>query len=209
MNPPRPRYSATWCIDTALDHWKSRPDNHELEIKELTLKCVMLVAISQLKRAHEINNMQLENYAIRENGLEFLLKATPKQQRRGPLKPMKIKRLNCDKIDPVSCLLEYINKTREAREREDGIDRTPLFLSMSSLRRPVTTGTISNWLKQAMDRAGIDTTTYRPHSIRSATVSTVRNKGISLKAILKRGQWKNKSILKKYYLRDMDSQPSL
>ena len=78
---------------------------------------------------------------------------------------------------------------------------------MSSLKRPVTTATISNWLKQAMDRAGIDTTTYRPHSIRSATVSTVKSKGVSLKAILRRGQWKHKSILKKYYLRDMDSQP--
>ena len=205
-NPPRPRYSATWCIDTVLDHWRVRPDNGELDLKELTIKTVMLLAISQLKRAHEINNMLLENYAIRENGLEFLLKETPKQQRRGRLDPIIVNRLRCDKIDPVSCLMEYIDRTKESRAREDGIDRTQLFLSISNLHRPVTTGTVSNWIKQGMEMAGIDTSTYRPHSIRSATVSTVRHKGISLKAILRRGQWKHKSVLKKYYLRNMDTQ---
>ena len=203
MNPPRPRYTATWCIDTVLDHWRNRPDNWELDLKELSIKTVTLIAISQLKRAHEINNMMLENYAVREKGLEFILKETPKQQRRGSLKPLKINRINQDKIDPVSCILEYIERTKEAREREDGIDRKALFLSISKLHRPITTSTISNWIKQGMDRAGIDTSTYRPHSIRSATVSTVNSKGISLKAILKRGQWKSKSVLKKYYLRDI------
>ena len=60
--------------------------------------------------------------------------------------------------------------------------------------------------KQGMDRAGIDTSTYRPHSIRSATVSTVKHKkGVSLRANMKRGQWRHNYSLKKYYLRDLDS----
>ena len=92
--PPRPRYSATWNIDTVLDYWISREDNKSLSLKDLSYKAVTLVAVNQLKRASEINNMMLSNYGIKEDRLEFLLYTTPKHQRRGSLLPMVIKKDN-------------------------------------------------------------------------------------------------------------------
>ena len=149
--------------------------------------------------------MLFENYAERSHGLEFLLSETPKQQRSGVLKPVKIRRvLHCDKICPVACIEEYMKRTRAFRDLEDGISRVSLFLSLSGLHRQLTSGTIASWIKEGMTWAGIDTSSYKAHSIRSATVSTVRSRGVSLKAIMKRGQWKSSSVLKQFYLRDLN-----
>ena len=201
--PPRPRYSATWNIDTVLDYWISREDNKSLSLKDLSYKAVTLVAVNQLKRASEINNMMLSNYGIKEDRLEFLLYTTPKHQRRGSLLPMVIKKIINAKLDPVSCLLEYIDRTKGFRELEDGLRRDRLFLSLSSLHREIKSCTVSRWIQQAMNLAGV-CTTFKPHSIRGASASAAHFKrGASLKAIMKRGQWSSESVLKRFYIRPL------
>ena len=199
---PRPRYTATWSIDTLLDFWKEQPGDGELDLKDITLKTVSLLAVSHLSRAADLNLMLYENHKIEENSLEFLLQSTPKQQRKGILHPMIVHKVSVEKIDPVRCTLEYMSRTQEFRFREDGIIRDKLFLSYVGLHKPVTTSTISKWIKMAMDKAGIDTSTFRAHSTRSAGVSTAFHlRNVSMKAIMRRGNWKNSSVLKKYYLR--------
>ena len=148
--------------------------------------------------------MLAENHKREDGYLEFLLESTPKQQRKGLLEPMTVYRVSVEKIDPVSCLIEYLDRTQSFRNEEDGINRDKLFLSYVGKHRPVTTTTISNWIKLAMDKAGIDTATYRAHSTRSAGVSSAFHlRNVSLRAIMRRGKWSSTSILKKYYLRKL------
>ena len=49
-----------------------------------------------------------------------------------------------------------------------------------------------------MEKAGIDTSVYKPHSARSATVSTVASLGIPTDVILSRAGWKSDNCFAKY-----------
>ena len=80
---PRPRYTATWSIDTLLDFWKEQPGDGELDLKDITLKTVSMLAVSHLSRAADLNLMLYENHKIEENSLEFLLQSTPSNKGKG------------------------------------------------------------------------------------------------------------------------------
>ena len=148
--------------------------------------------------------MLYENHAIKEDRLEFLLRTTPKHQRKGVLKPMVIKKIRHKKIDAMECLKNYMEITRPWRDMEDGIVRDNLFLSYVGKHGEVKTCSITKWLRMGMEWAGVDTTRFKPHSIRGASASRAyHTKSVSIKAIMDRGQWKSESILKKYYIRDV------
>ncbi len=52
-----------------------------------------------------------------------------------------------------------------------------------------------------MENAGIDTSVYKPHSARSATVSKVASLGIPTDVILSRAAWKSDNCFAKYYIK--------
>ena len=58
---------------------------------------------------------------------------------------------------------------------------------------------IAGWLKCALTEAGIDINKYKAHSFRSASTSKVFALGLSVKDILKRGNWHNESTLQNFY----------
>lgn len=57
--------------------------------------------------------------------------------------------------------------------------------------------------------SGIDTFKYQAHSCRSASTSEAKVSGLSMKEILKRGQWSNKSALQRFYDKEMEEEPRL
>ena len=64
-----------------------------------------------------------------------------------------------------------------------------LFISNLKPYQGVTKTTLARWLLVCMDRAGIDTASYRANSLRSAGASSFRAKGMSLAQVLARGYW--------------------
>ena len=59
--------------------------------------------------------------------------------------------------------------------------------------KPVVSSTISVLLKTILMKSGIDTSTFKAHSTRSASASKAGLQGASIEDILKRGSWSNKS----------------
>ncbi len=57
-----------------------------------------------------------------------------------------------------------------------------------------------------MEKAGIDTSVYKPHSARSATISKVASLGIPNDVILSRAGWKSDNCFAKYYLKSNSRQ---
>ena len=84
----------------------------------------------------------------------------------------------------VACVKEYMARTFEFRSRDDGLQRSCLLLSLDARHCNIKTQTVSSWIKQAMELSGIDTATFKAHSIRGATVSSAFAKGLSLKDLL-------------------------
>ena len=206
IKPPTARYSATWSIDSILGFWDTQKENSLLPLKLLSFKAVTLTAISALSRADELAHLLRENYreASDGNGLLFLLDKAPKNHQHGPVPPVMIEAIpDRPNICPVICLTEYMRVTQQFRELNDGQSRTRLFLSLDSRHCNVKVASISRWIQQTMELAGIDTSSFKAHSIRGASVSHLANKGLSIKQIMKRGKWKSNSVLGKFYIRDL------
>ena len=201
-NTPRVRYTATWSIDTVLSFYeKVNIPNEELSWKELTIKVALLLSINLIGRAGDLNKLLADNYSEEDHCLKLLLKEPLKQQRSGVLAPLTVYVQENVRICPVAATLTYIYKSREFRQLQDGKNRDRLFLSLAGKHANVTSSTVSRWILLGLEKVGIDTSTYKAHSVRSATVSSLAAKGLSLSRILKRGKWKSRSVFKKHYLR--------
>ena len=208
--PPTARYSATWSIDHLLEYWDRQPENSLLTLKLLTVKTVTLVATSALSRADEIASAVLENHSRSDNGMSFLLSKAPKNHREGPLPPLSLEGLpDRPNVCPIIAANEYITRTAEFRLQADGLDRTGLFLSLDMRHCNVKSVTIARWIREGMSLSGIDTSVFKAHSIRSAAVSRLANKGASLKEIMRLGRWRSNSVLKRFYLRQLPRYCSL
>lgn len=57
------------------------------------------------------------------------------------------------------------------------------------LHHPVSTETISRWLKAMLKSCGVNIIQYKAHSTRSAYTSTVYSTGMSVQAIMKAAGW--------------------
>ena len=92
----------------------------------------------------------------------------------------------------MDCLTEYESRTAARRayhEKAEGAPPNRLFLSNVKPFQPVRPSTLARWLLTAMDRAGIDTGSYKAHSARSAAASGLLRRGLSLQQVLQRANW--------------------
>ena len=100
-----------------------------------------------------------------------------------------------EKLCVVACIDEYLG--RSAPWRTQGQDQ--LLLSRMRPYKEVQSSTIANWVKLVLKMAGIDTSLYKAHSCRSVSISKAKVLGMSLKDILKRGQWSGASTWQRHY----------
>ena len=97
----------------------------------------------------------------------------------------------------LKTLDEYISRTEVWRSGEDC---SQLLLSFVNPHKPVVSTTFSGWLKNVLKKAGIDISTFKTHSTRSASTSKADLSGAPIEEILKRGVgWSNKSTWQKFY----------
>ena len=71
--------------------------------------------------------------------------------------------------------------------------------------KPVESSSISRWLKDVLEEAGIDIKTFKAHSTRSASTSKASLLGLSEKEILKRGIWSGRTSWQKHYRKEISS----
>ena len=99
---------------------------------------------------------------------------------------------------PVACLSTYLGRTKKWREDETDIHQT-LFLSFKKPHNPVTSATLSRWLKELIRQSGIKDI-FGDHSVRSASTSTAKNAGLSIEMILDMAlDWTNPSTFNLFY----------
>ena len=104
-----------------------------------------------------------------------------------------------EKLCIVKCLQSYkgIRNTLVTRDIRD------LIISYGKPHKPVSSETISRWIKDELSKAGVDTSVFKAHSCRSASSSKARDAGISVSEILKKGGWKSVHTFKTFYSRDI------
>ena len=200
--PPLPRYTNTWDVQTVLNYLRSLGDNASLSLKLLTLKTVMLLALTRPSRSADLSQLDLSSRRYKPDGVEFLPKHLAKQSRRGrPIASFFFPSFSEEALlCPVQTLKSYESATGSLRGEE-----SRLFIAIIKPHKPVSSSTIARWLKLSIELAGIDTAIFKPHSTRGASASAAANMGITTNEILKAANWSSESVFQKFYYKPSEN----
>ena len=151
-----------------LDYLKTFDASSALSLKELKLKLTILLCLTTGQRGQTIHKFDI-NY-IQDLGDRYRISVHEKLKQTKPgrhLEPIELLAFPEDKeLCVVQHLREYIHRT--------------YLLSYVKPFKPVARDTVSKWVKQVLQSAGIDITKYSAHSCRAASTSNVKVKGLNM-----------------------------
>ena len=165
--PSFPRYTVTWDVNKVLGFLAKWHPPASLSLKQLTLKTVALVALTCSDRAQTLQALRVDRVSSTPQGLEFVVFDRLKTSRRGrPARVVKCVSWDAPELDVATYVHRYIDRTLTLRLRayRKGLGKpTQLFLSHKS-GLPVARATISRWVKEVMNLAGVDTSIFLPEA---------------------------------------------
>ena len=196
--PPQPRYSQTWDVNTVTTYLDSLGDNANLDLPELTMKLTILLALTRPMRSSDLTSLDLNFRRYIPEGVVFKPTKLAKQSRPEkeiadiffPSFP------HNSNLCPVHTLRAYEVATENIRNANK---ESKLLIATIKPHKAVTSSTIARWLKTTMGKAGVDTTIFKAHSVRSASVSTAASAGVTTADILKAADWSSQSVFQKFY----------
>ena len=196
--PPTPRYEYIWDVRIVLNYLRKQSPASSLNLKQLTLKLVMLIALVTAQRSQSIHKLRLDEMQFKGSTAVFQITGLIKQSRPG--RTGLTVRLPAYPADRRICvytyLKHYIYKTRKYRVQSE---HQQLFISFRRPHGPVSKDTISRWINAVMKQAGIDVTLFKPHSTRAAGGSPADKTGVPVSVIMKTAGWANETTFQKYY----------
>ncbi|XP_068731221.1 uncharacterized protein [Montipora capricornis] len=140
--PPVPRYEATWDVQVVLSHLASFAPVNQLDLKSLTHKLVMLVALVSAQRMQSIHLLDLQLMKTGTDMVEFAFPTHIRQSRPGYKTPSL--QLKAYPADPGLCVVthlrEYLVRTQELRGSE-----SKLLISYVRRHHAVSKDTIARW----------------------------------------------------------------
>ena len=194
--PPTPRYESTWDVQIVLSQLSSFAPPNELDLKSLTLKLVMFVALVSAQRAQNIHLLDLQFMKVSGDSVEFVFPTHIKQSRSGYKVPSVI--LNAYPSDSRLCVVTHLNIYREKTRSLRGVE-TKLFICYIKPYRGVSKDTIARWIRTVMMNAGLDVKIFKPHSTRSATTSKATQTCVPIENILKHAGLSNHRTFDRFY----------
>ena len=110
------------------------------------------------------------------------------------VKPLELASFENKRLCIVLHLKENLCRTKDLRVGKE------LFISFVKPHRHVSRDTISRWIKEVLNMAGIDTTKFSAHSTWSASMSAAFDRDVPLD-ILQAAGWSSKKTFSKLYCR--------
>ncbi|VDI76068.1 Hypothetical predicted protein [Mytilus galloprovincialis] len=185
-----------WDVSIVLRLLRRLSPVADISVKDLTLKLVMLIALTNATRSQSIHLLKLSNMQKQKDCFRFKIFDLLKQSRPGYKNPEVI--LKSFPPDRRLCvylvLKEYLKRTVDIRSEEDS-----LILSYIKPHKKVSCSTISRWIKSIMCRAGIDTSIFKAHSTRSASTSKAKQNNVPVSDILAKAGWSSSTTFGKFY----------
>ena len=196
MKPALPRYSTTFDVDIVLKYLKSMGESDALPFKSLSYRLVTLFCLLSGQRSQTICSLDVRKILFSETKVTIFVDSYIKNTRPGNhVSPLELKAFpSCTTLCPAENLKQYLRRSFELR----GL-YTKLFISFSSPHRPITTSTLSIWVKETLKIAGIDTSIFTSHSTLAASTSRAKSLGLSLQQICNAAGWTNSGTFGRYY----------
>lgn len=200
LRPAAPRYTTTWDTEPLLNYLEILFPLETLSLQTLASKLATLLLLITGHRIQTIHSICVENIIETPVGFQILIKSRHKTSRFSSNQPcLQVPYFKDNSALCVASLLHfYINKTKNFRKQNQG----NLFLISRPPYATASKATISRWVKQTMQKSGIDTTVFKPQSTRHASTSKALLNGISLDIIRKTAGWSDSSsTFAKFYNR--------
>ena len=199
LRPPSPKYTYTWDIDIVLNYLKDLGYNEFLSLKDLTQKLAILLMLLSGQRKNTLTSFSIHMDLTEEYCIFYPCKLL---KHSGPNRlndKFVYEAFKADiKLCPVNLLHEYCT-----RRRNLDINHNALFFTYGKPYREPSSDTVARWVKDIMQKSGINTNVFTPHSCRSASTSAAKTAGASMETILKHGTWKNENTFTKFYHRQL------
>ena len=196
--PPQPRYSQTWDVNKITTYLNSLGDNANLDLPDLTMKLTILLALTRPTRSSDLTSLDLRFRRYIPEGVVFRPTKLAKQSR--PEKEIAEIFFPSFPHNPILCPVHTLRAYEAATETLSKDNKeSRLLIATIKPHKAVTSSTIARWLRTIMGKAGIDTAIFKAHSVRSASVSTAANAGVTTADILKAADWSSQSVFEKFY----------
>ena len=167
LRPSKSRYVHTWDASIVLKYLRKLSPVKFLSLKNLTLKLVMLISLICASTVQTFSCMKLSNMTKRKNSFVFTFSDLLKTCTCRPNSSMSDMVLKSYPPDRRLCvylvLCEYISRTARIRKKCDS-----LFISYT-----------------------VDTTIFKAHSVRAASVSKAKGNFVPVDDILTKVGWSN------------------
>ena len=203
MKPPVPRYSHIWDVKPVLEYLRRLSPARKLDLKKLSQKVVILLALTSAQRVQTLSKLSLDNAQITKTKVSFQVDEHIKQSRPGWVgcKVEAVAYPPDRRLCVVTYITHYIERTQSIRNKEQS-----LLVSYVKPHRKVSESTIARWIKEIMKEAGIDVNTFKSHSTRAASTSTAKPMDVPIEDILKTGGWSTEQTFQKFYRKPVKKQ---
>lgn len=202
LRPPTPKYTSTWDVALVLNFVRqSYADNTVLDLKHLSFKTAMLIALCSGQRMQTLCALDLKFLVMDQNKAIFHIKEILKTSKPGVSFSVSINRfIEDDRVCPFIALKSYIDASASLRG-----DESNLFISFQKPHKKITTQTLSRWLTGVMSSANVDVG-FGAHSLRHASSSTAYKSGVNINSILSTVGWRNEKTFATFYRKDTENQ---
>ena len=192
---PRPKYTEIWDVSIFLSYLQSFSPVDKLSLNELTLKLLVLILLVSGQRGQTVHLLSNDHMVSVNNCYTFQMVDHVKRSRPGIKNPLvELRAFKDETLCVVTTLKEYLTRTQSLRGSE-----SQLFISYNRPFKRVSRDTISCWVKLVLTDSGIDTSRFKPHSTRAASMSAASNASVSLDDILHTAGWSSESTFAKFY----------
>ena len=200
LRMPTLKYLLTWDVSVVLGYLKSMSPKNSLSLKQSALKLAMLMELISFNRYDSLHKLDLRFHYFKRDGVNFIIPTHTKTS--GPTKFKEIF-FPAFPQDRRLCIINYLKHykeyTAEYRPKQSPSTPDPLFPSIVSPHKPISSTTFARWIKTVLKDSGIDTSTFGSLSTRSASTSAAQKLGVSVSDILKVADWSREATFIKFY----------
>ena len=194
--PPRPKLCPSWSVEHVLKTLSKWVPASSLDLKTLTYKTCMLVALASAKRPSSLHLLSVKDgfCELGETKIRFQPIELEKNEGLNHCgQPLVIHGYPHDpRVCPVRYVKAYISRTKPLRSTER------LFISLARPHHGVASTTIAHWLEKTI---GLSGQSGSGGSTRSVSTTKALTSGASLVAVLEAGDWARVSTFSRFYFK--------
>ncbi|KAG0864788.1 hypothetical protein G6F16_010745 [Rhizopus arrhizus] len=203
----------TWDITILLRHIKETlSSSAELSLQQLQVKTILLLCMATMWRPRsDIGRLQFQDVHIQAEENSHNITLHSREPKEAQVKSTILGEFEDKDLYPVHSLIQFLNNTNNFRQNLPR-DHSLFLTYLAQTDKPsdsVRPTTVANWIKDEMEKAGIDITKFQAHSIRTASSTEAVELGHSRRAVKSHAGW---SLLadtfEKYYFKPSSQKSS-